>query len=69
MSLLEQNTTRNSQIDENATQLEFKVNNNEEYEVKNILDSAVYVKELEASHLPRLYYLVSWKGYLEEKDI
>ena len=36
ISLLEQNTTRKGRIDENATQLEFKANDNKEYKVKSI---------------------------------
>ena len=45
-------------MDENATQLEFKVNNNKKYKIESIWDSAVYAKKLEAGHLPKLYYLV-----------
>ena len=32
-----------------------------------IRDSAVYAKEADG-HLPGLYYLVAWKGYLEEEN-
>ena len=39
---------------ENATQLDFEVGNDEEYEVEGIRDSAVYAKESEAGHLPEL---------------
>ena len=46
---------------------EFDTGDNKEYEVEAIIDSAVYAKEVEG-HLPSLYYLVSWKGYLEEKS-
>ena len=43
-----------------AEQLEFEAGgNNEEYKVEDICDSAVYARELEAGHLPGLYYLVS----------
>ncbi len=38
-----------------------------EYEVEAICNSAVYTRESE-SHLPGLYYLVSWKGYPEEEN-
>ena len=38
-----------------------------EYEVEAIRDSAVYAKEAD-EHLPGLYYLVAWKGYLEEEN-
>ena len=37
------------------------------YKVEAICDSVVYAKETK-SHLPGLYYLVAWKGYLEEKS-
>lgn len=33
-----------------------------------ICNSAVYAKELESSQLPGLYYLISWKGFLEEHN-
>ena len=39
-----------------------------EYKVKAIWDSAVYARKLESGHLPGRYYLVSWKGYLEEEN-
>ena len=46
---------------------EFDADNNKEYEIEAIIDSAVYTKEAER-HLPDLYYLVSWKGYLEKES-
>ena len=33
-----------------------------------IWDSVVYARESESGHLPGLYYLVSWKRYLEEEN-
>ena len=69
MSLLEQDTTKKRQVDENATELaELNANNNKsgKYKVEAICDSAVYIKK-SAYHLPRLYYLISWKYYLEKK--
>lgn len=42
-------------------------NENGEFKIEAIQDSAVYTKESESDHLPRIYYLVSWKGYPEEK--
>ena len=47
---------------------EFNAGNNKKYEVEAIKDSAVYAKEIE-KHLPGLYYLVSWKNYLEKESI
>ena len=47
---------------------EFELGNDKKYKVEAIQDSAVYAKEADG-HLPGLYYLVTWKGYLEEKNI
>ena len=41
--------------------------NDKKYEVEDIRGSAVYAKEVD-KHLPRLYYLVAWKGYPEEEN-
>ena len=69
MLLLEQNTTRNKQVDKNAMELA-KLDAGKdggENEVEIICGSVVYIKK-SAGHLPRLYYLVSKKGYLEEEN-
>ena len=68
MSLLEQDPTRKEWVDENMTKLEFDGGNSEEYKVEAIWDSAVYAMKSESGHLLDLYYLVAWKGYLEEKN-
>ena len=68
MSLLERDTIRKKQVDENVTELEFDVSNREEYEIEAIWDSAVYVMELESGYLPGLYYLIAWKGYPKEEN-
>ncbi len=70
MSLLEQDTTKKGQADETTSKVEFENNGNgKEYEIKEICDNAVYVKELDSGHyLPGLYYLVSWKGYPKEEN-
>ena len=54
-------------MDENATELDAG-NEGSEYKVEAIWDSAVYARESKSGHLPGLYYLVSWKGYLEEEN-
>ena len=61
MSLLEQDTTRKGRVEEKiAEQLEFETgSDNKEYEVEGICNSVVYARELEAGHLPGLYYRVS----------
>ena len=46
--------------------LEFDIDNNKEYKIETIRDSAVYIKETER-YLPSLYYLVSWKDYPKKK--
>ena len=53
----------------NDTQLDFKfkTGNNNEYKVDGIRDSAVYAKE-SVGQLSGLYYLVSWKSYLEKQS-
>ena len=68
VSLLEQNTTRKGRVHkENAEELDAG-DDSGKYEVKAIWDSAIYAKESESGHLPGLYYLVSWKRYLEEEN-
>ena len=62
MSFLKQDTIKKGR---GFSVPEFKPNDNKEYEVEAIRDSAVYAKE-EDGHLPRLYYLIVWKDYPEE---
>ena len=64
MSLLEQDTTRNGR---EFLIPEFEPDNNKEYKMEAIQDSAVSAKETDR-HLPGLYYLVAWKSYPEEKN-
>ena len=65
VSLLEQDIIRKER--------EFSVpefepdDDNKEYKVKAIQDSVVYAKKADGD-LPGLYYLVIWKGYLEEEN-
>ena len=58
MLLLEQNTIKKRQIDENATKLDISKNNSGEYKIKVISNNAVYIRESKSSHLLELYYLV-----------
>ena len=50
--------------------MEFDAGNNDsrEYKVEAIRDSAVYARKSESGHLPRPYFFVSWKVYLEEEN-
>ena len=49
--------------------MEFNVDKNGgEYKVKEIWNSAIYARESKSGHLLGLYYLVSWKKYLEEEN-
>ena len=68
VSLLEQDTTRKGQVDDNATELDPGDDDSGEYKVEAIRDSAVYAQESESGHLPGLYYLISWKNYPEEEN-
>ena len=65
--LLEQNTTKKGQVNNTQLNFEFEADNNKEYEVESISDSAVYVRE-SARQLLGLYYLVLWKGYPKEEN-
>ncbi len=58
MSLLKQDTTKKGRVDKTASRLEFENEDNKEYEVEAIRDSAVYVSKSEG-HLLGFYYLVS----------
>ncbi len=73
MSLLEQGTIRKGRVDNKAlpepeTKLEFEAGGDKEYEVKAIIDSAVYDQQPNSNQIPGLYYLVLWKGYPEEEN-
>ncbi len=70
MSLLEQDTTRKRRVNKELPEpeREFEAgDNNKEYEVEAIIDSAVYGKEAN-NQMPSLYYLVLWKDYPEEES-
>ena len=68
MSLLEYKTIKKGWVDKTTIQLKFEVDeNSKEYEVKAILDSAVYAKKSKG-HLPGLYYQVLWKSYQEKEN-
>ena len=69
MSLLKQDITRKGRVDKEVRQIEFDTGDNSgEYKVEAIWDSVVYARELESGHLLGFYYLVLWKGYLEEEN-
>ena len=69
MLLLEQDITMKGWMNKFAKkpEFEFKLDNNKEYKMKAIQESAVYTKEADG-HLLELYYLVAWKSYPEEKN-
>ncbi len=71
MSLLKQDTTKKGQVDKMISRLEFENDGDgKEYKVEAIRDSVIYAKESDSDHhLSSLYYLVSWKSYLEEENI
>ena len=66
--LLEQNITRKKRI-KKVLELNIGKEDSKEYKVKTIQKSAVYTNKSKLNHLSRLYYLIIWKGYLEEKNI
>ncbi len=64
VSLLEKNTIRKRQVNnpllESEKELKLEAKDNKEYEVKAIIDSAVYSEQTNNSNqMPGLYYLVS----------
>lgn len=65
----EQEITKKRQIDKNVSQKKFYIHNNEnkEYKVEAIYNNAVFGNKSE-SHLFKLYYMISWKRYLIEKN-
>ena len=64
MSLLKQDITKKGW---EFSMPKFEPDDNKEYKVEAIQDSAVYAKEVNR-HLSKLYYLVAWKGYLQEEN-
>ena len=56
-------------MNKKITELDFEAGDSKEYEVETICDSAVYAMKSESGHLPRLHYLVTWKGYSEKENI
>ena len=65
LSLPEQNTTKKGQV--NDMQLEFKADEDKKYEVNDIWNSTVYIRE-SVGQLLGLYYLALWKGYFKGKN-
>ena len=65
ISLLEQDTIRKGR---EFSVPEFELGYNKEYGVEAIWDSMAYARVSESGHLPGLYYLISWKRYLEEEN-
>ena len=55
-------------MDENATELDAGNNDSKKYKVEAIWNITVYARESESGHLSGLYYLVSWRRYLEKKN-
>ena len=67
VSLLKKNITKKRAV--NNMQLKFEVINNEKYKIDGIWNSVFYAKELAIRQLLKLYYLVLWKSYPEDKNI
>ncbi len=54
-------------LPESEKDLEFEAASDKEYKVKPIIDNAIYSQQAN-DQMPGLYYLISWKGYLEEEN-
>ena len=59
----------NKTLSELEKELKFEAKDNKQYEVKAIIDSAIYGQQANNNQMPDLYYLVLWKGYPEEENI
>ena len=68
MTLLDKDTIKKGEINENVIKLDV-AKNSSGYEIEAIWNSAVYIRESKSGYVPGLYYLVFWKRYLEEKNI
>ena len=68
ISLLEQDTTRKEQVEDNMTQLEFETGDEAKYKVEAIWNSAIYARKLQAGHLLGVYDLILWKDYPKEEN-
>ena len=68
--MLKQDNIKKRQVDKKIVkQLEFEAgNDNKEYEVEDICDSAFYARKSEMGHLPGFYYLVFWKSYPKDES-
>lgn len=68
--LLQQDITKQKQIDKNFSWIELKHNNNrQKYEIEEIYNNKIYTKELDSGHyLLNLYYLIFWKSYFQKKN-
>ena len=47
---------------------EFEARDDKKYEIKAIINSMIYDKEVTDNKMPKLYYLILWKSYLKEKS-
>lgn len=68
MLVLEQNTTKKRNKN---NKMEFDASDNndsQKYKMEAICNNAVYTRESKSGHLIRVYYLISRKRYLEEKN-
>lgn len=60
MPLLKQHITKKKRINKNVKEINFDTSNNDsrKYKIKAIKDRAIYVKESESDHLPKVYHLI-----------
>lgn len=55
-------------MNKDITKLNIGNNKNREYKMERIKNKVVYINKSKSSHILGLYYFVSYKKYLEEKN-
>ena len=58
----------NKALPEPKKELEFEARDNKEYEVKAIINNAVYGKQANNDKMLGIYYFILWKDYPEEEN-
>ena len=71
LSLLEQDLIKKAQVvklQELEQEESLDIRNDKQYKIEIIYNSKIYPKKKTIDQLQKLYYLVSWKSYREEKN-
>lgn len=65
---MEKDTIKKKQVNKLLElELELNIEDNKEYKVEAIVDNTIYAK-VARDYLLELYYLISWKDYLEDES-